>query len=105
MYWKFARESSVLSWVGLKNVCYSNYLEEASWSTLKILLVYGSLGAAKRTVELGKLNGGLIEVAKGGHKDLVKFFISKGANGWVWGMAGAAEGGHNDLVEFFKTKL
>ena len=77
MYWKFVRKSSLLSWSGLKNDYYSNYLEEASWSDLKILLVHGSLGAAKRTVQLGKLNDGLMEAAKGGHKDLVEFFKNK----------------------------
>ena len=43
--------------------------------------------------------------AKGGHKDLVDFFIEKGADGWNWGMEGAAKGGHKELVEFFKNKL
>ena len=42
--------------------------------------------------------------AIGGHKDLVEFFISKGANDWNWGMRGAAEGGHQDLVDFFVAK-
>ena len=42
--------------------------------------------------------------AKGGDKDLVDFFISKGANQWDWGMEGAAEGGHKDLVDFFISK-
>ena len=74
MYWKFGRESSVLSWGGLKNDYYSNYLKEASCQTLKILLVHGSLEAAKRTVVLGKLDSGLMEVAKGCRKDLVDFF-------------------------------
>ena len=48
--------------------------KKASWSTLKILLVRGSLEAAKRTVVLGKLDSGLMEVAKGCRKDLVDFF-------------------------------
>ena len=51
--------------------------KKASCSTLNILLVRGSLEAAKGTVVLGKLNDGLMEVAKGGHKDLVEFFKNK----------------------------
>ena len=41
---------------------------------------------------------------QGGHKDLVEYFISKGANDWNWGMDRAAQGGHKDLVEFFISK-
>jgi len=43
--------------------------------------------------------------AKGGHQDLVKFFISKGANDWNLGMYYAELEGHNDLVKFFEKKL
>ena len=50
-------------------------------------------------------NWGMTVAALGGHKDLVDFFISKGANNWYQGMKGAAEGGHKDLVDFFKQKM
>ncbi len=46
----------------------------------------------------------MFDAAIGGHKNLVEFFIKKGANDWNWGMRGAAEGGHKDLVEFFIDK-
>jgi hypothetical protein len=36
--------------------------------------------------------------AKGGHKELVDFFIQKGANDWNKGMANAAIGGHRILL-------
>ena len=49
-------------------------------------------------------NWGLQGAAVGGHKDLVDFFISKGANNWNSGMEGAAEGGHKDLIDFFISK-
>ncbi len=42
--------------------------------------------------------------AIGGHKDLVDFFIAKGANDWNLGMRHAASGGHKDLVDFFVAK-
>jgi len=42
--------------------------------------------------------------AQGGHRDLVDFFISKGADGWDGGLYFAAEGGHRDLVDFFIEK-
>ena len=48
---------------------------------------------------------GMFSAAEGGHKDLVDFFISKGANSWNWAMHSAALGGHKDLVDFFKQKL
>jgi len=50
-------------------------------------------------------NYALKEAAKGGHKDLVDFFIRERADDIKFGMSGAAEGGHKDLVDFFKKKL
>jgi len=49
-------------------------------------------------------NKAMIKVAKKGDKDLVNFFIKKGADNWIFGMKGAARGGHRDLVEFFIQK-
>jgi len=43
--------------------------------------------------------------AQGGHKDLIEWFISKGADDWNWGMERAAQGGHKELVELFKQKI
>lgn len=47
----------------------------------------------------------MCNAARGGHKDLVEFFISKGANNWDWGMLEADKGGHKDLIKFFRQKL
>jgi len=47
---------------------------------------------------------GMKGAARGGHRDLVDFFISKGADNWNRGMFGAAKGGHRDLVDFFISK-
>jgi len=47
---------------------------------------------------------GIEGAARGGHKDLVEFFIEKGTNTWnQWnlGILYAKEGGYKDLVEFF----
>ena len=60
---------------------------------------------AKLYVRYGlDINKGMHGAAKGGHKDLVDFFIEKGANDWNSGMRGAANGGHKDLVDFFIKK-
>lgn len=42
--------------------------------------------------------------AKGGHKDLVEFFINKGADNWSYGLSGATQSGNLDLVDFFVKK-
>jgi hypothetical protein len=42
--------------------------------------------------------------ARGGHKELVDFFIKKGGKDWNNGMYGAAEGGFQKLVDFFIQK-
>ena len=51
-------------------------------------------------------NKGMLCAVQGGHKDLVEFFISKGSDdwNWNWGMYGAAKRGHQDLVDFFISK-
>jgi len=47
---------------------------------------------------------GLVGASRGGHRDLVDFFISKGADNWDEGLEGAAHGGHRDLAYFFIEK-
>ena len=47
---------------------------------------------------------GMRSAARGGHKDLVEFFIARGASDWDFGMYSAALGGHKDLVDFFIVK-
>ena len=49
-------------------------------------------------------NLGMYGAALGGHKELVDFFIEKGADDWNWGMRGASLGGHKELVDFFQRK-
>ncbi len=43
----------------------------------------------------------MAEASKHYHKDLVKFFMEKGANDWDWAMRAAAGEGHKDLVLLF----
>lgn len=43
--------------------------------------------------------------AKGGHQDLVEFFIVKGANNWDWGIRFASRGGHRCMVKFLEAKM
>lgn len=49
-------------------------------------------------------NEGLRRAAAAGERQLVDFFISKGACYWNWALGGAAIGGHRDLVDFFISK-
>ena len=46
-------------------------------------------------------NNGMRYAAKCGHKELVDLFIKNGANNWNWGMYSAVEGGHKELVDLF----
>lgn len=47
---------------------------------------------------------GLRGAARGGYRDLIDFFISKGADYWHGAIQDAARGGHLDLVDFFIEK-
>ena len=79
---------------------YGNYVKPnwTTWKELYLKIVYYLDGSTD------DWNKGMKGAAKGGHKNLVDFFISKGANNWNWGMNYAAEGGHKDLVDFFISK-
>ena len=56
------------------------------------------------TYLLGKytisLCSGLAGACRGGHLELVKFLVEKGANNWDWGLAHACRGGHLDLAKY-----
>ena len=47
---------------------------------------------------------GMGSAAYGGHRSLVEFFISRGAEVWNFGMESAALGGQRELVHFFISK-
>ena len=65
----------------------------------------GSLKRVNELIEQGaNVNNGMYDAAKGGHKELVEFFIERGAMYWNLGMFGASEGGHKELVDFFVKK-
>jgi hypothetical protein len=49
-------------------------------------------------------NYGLHRACKGGHLDLARLMIDKGANEWNWCLLGACEGGHVDLVQLMIDK-
>jgi len=75
---------------------FKNTSEKRNWKQTYLALVY--------YLNVYGIYKALEKVAKKGDKDLVDFFIQKGAWNWNWGMFGAAEGGHRDLVEFFIEK-
>ena len=96
---------------------------EKSWKTFYLQIVYyfkkSGINRAMKLAAIGghrdiidffikkgatDWNWGIIYAAKGGHRDLVDFFIQKGVTNWKWAISGAAQGGHQDLVEFFKRK-
>jgi hypothetical protein len=47
----------------------------------------------------------MYSAAHGGHKELVDYMISKGADNWNHGMSGAAYSGHKELAEWFEQKI
>ena len=49
-------------------------------------------------------NTAMYSAAQGGHKELVEYFISKGANYWNDSMQSAMDNGHYDLVYYFICK-
>ena len=69
---------------------------QMTWRKFMLLLI--------RYLDLDNLNRSMRFAAQEGHRDLVDFFILKGADGWNLGLAGAAQGGHKDLVDFFILK-
>ena len=47
----------------------------------------------------------MLGAAEGGHKDLVDFFISQGANNWKLGLSYAKKSGNPEIIKFFEEKL
>jgi len=66
----------------------------------------GHMDIVKFFIEKGAYdwNSGMDRAAKGGHIDIVQFFIEKGADVWSWSMRGAARGGHMDIVQLMIEK-
>ena len=52
----------------------------------------------------GIINSYMYRAAKAGYKDLVKYYIFKGANNFYLGMDGAAEGGHMNIIKYLESK-
>ena len=70
---------------------------EKSWKTFYLQIVY-------YTDKINNVDREMYYAAKGGHRDLVDFFIKKGAKDWNLGIYGATQGGHMDLINFFIDK-
>jgi hypothetical protein len=66
----------------------------------------GHLDIIKFMIEKGAddWNGGLYNACYGGQVDIVKFMIEKGAYNWNRGLYGACYGGHLDIVKFMIEK-
>jgi ankyrin repeat protein len=58
----------------------------------------------KKFVNIESSDRCLYEASTQGHKDLVHFFINKGANDWNFALHCASQGGHKDLIQFFIDK-
>jgi len=86
-------------------VYYSNEYEDANEAMIKVS-EKGDKDLVKFFIQKGANDWdfGMEGAAEGGYRDLVDFFIEKGADNWNWGMNGAARGGHRDLVQFFIEK-
>ncbi len=51
------------------------------------------------TIENDDWNWGLCGACRGGHMDIVKLMIERGATDWNYGLYGACKGGHMNMVE------
>ncbi len=47
---------------------------------------------------------GLYGACEGGHMDIVRFLIEKGADQWDWGLSYACRGGHMEIVKLMIEK-
>ena len=91
----FWRNRFISKW-GLEDMKYNS--ENRSWKRFYLLITKYLNGTEN-------WNWGMEGAAEGGHRDLVDFFIAKGANYWDTGMHYALQGGHQNLVKFFRQKI
>jgi hypothetical protein len=52
-----------------------------------------------------QLNSAMYAAAAGGHKDAIDYLISQGANNWSEGLRGAKQSRNEELISFFGNKL
>ncbi len=66
----------------------------------------GHMEIVKYMIEKGanNWNVGLYDACEGGHMEIVNFIIKKGADGWNWGLRGACQGGHMEIVKLIIEK-
>ena len=66
----------------------------------------GHIDIIKALIEKGATdwNSGLFHACFGGHIDIVKFLIEKGAYDWNWGLYHACRNGHIDIVKLMIEK-
>lgn len=73
-----------------------------SWKQSYLTLLYYEIVKNKK---YSSPNSKMSLAAKLGNKDVINYYISRGANKFISGMNYAAEGGHLDLVIFFENKI
>ena len=54
--------------------------------------------------QIDNWNGALRNACRGGHMDIVKLLIEKGANDWCGAILNASEGDHMDIVNLLIKK-
>ena len=89
-----------------KSVIESNHYFNWNWG-MSVAARGGHIDIVKLLIEKGAdyWNGGMRGAALGGHIDIMEFFIEKGADDWNKGINGAVRGGRMDIIEFFINKL
>ena len=86
-------------------------MRKDTWSIYRQSIEYGYLDMVELLVQDTKnqggnidWNNGMIFAAQKGHRDIIDFFISKGADDWTMGLKYAAYGGHQHVIDFFVSK-
>lgn len=101
--------------LGFEDYVFWNLKEELSasyYAKLKQLSV-ASRGGSRKLVNLfcefidtnkAARNHGFYNACVGGHMEIVKMMIDKGADAWNWGIEGACVGGNIEIVELIISK-
>ena len=50
------------------------------------------------------INYAMVCAAQSGHKEMVEYFVSRGANDFNWAMRYAAQNGHKEMVEYLISR-
>lgn len=80
------------------------YAKKGDWRMVRFIMLKAKGDWGPGLVEEDVMMAGLMGAARGGHLDLVQFFVERGADDWDFAIEAAARGGDGKIIAFILEK-